>query len=418
MALTGPTLRVAAVSGAVGWNFGATGPIAEDLASSLGASLAAIGIVTTALLLTHAAAQLPAAGPVESRGPMAVARPALLLATLANAAAALAPGLVWLVLVLAVVGIGTGAAFAAGLEGARRVEDQPALGVIGGVATLGFSVSLQAGALLSDAGAGWPVSFWVCAALSLLAAAVLPADVRGHARGAAGAAAVLSVVRNGAVLRLALLHAATFGSSLVVGAWIVEYLVDGGIHRIAAGTLGLILLGMAIFVRPLGGVLLERGGPWLLIVSGGCVLMAAGYAALALSTALGVALLGAVVAGTGLALPYGGALGGAAIAEPRSPAVAAAFVNLSGAVFALAATPLAGLDLDHGGGTLSFALLAVLGLVAAALNLRPPRAARPERSPRGSATISACASSSSHPRRRRRSASASCSASSATTSSR
>ena len=103
--------------------------------------------------------------------------------------------------------------------------------------------------------------------------------------------------------------------------------------------------------------------------------MAAGYAALALSTALGVALLGAVVAGTGLALPYGGALGGAAIAEPRSPAVAAAFVNLSGAVFALAATPLAGLDLDHGGGTLSFALLAVLGLVAAALNLRPPRAA-------------------------------------------
>ena len=56
-------LRWSAVGLALGVNFGNAGPIANDLARAFDTGLGSVGLVTTALLLAHAASQLPAAGP-------------------------------------------------------------------------------------------------------------------------------------------------------------------------------------------------------------------------------------------------------------------------------------------------------------------------------------------------------------------
>jgi nitrate/nitrite transporter NarK len=182
------------------------------------------------------------------------------------------------------------------------------------------------------------------------------------------------VLRNGGLWRIALLHTATFGTSLVVSAWIVEYLLAGdGLGTAAAGAIGALLLGLAAVGRPVGGLLAARGRSWSLLAVGGALLTAAGLALMVVSRDPAVAIAGGLVAGVGFALPFACSFQAAARLEPARAASASALVNLSGAVFALAAAPLVGVDLDHGDGRISFALLALLALAAAAANRRPPR---------------------------------------------
>ena len=58
--------------------------------------------------------------------------------------------------------------------------------------------------------------------------------------------------------------------------------------------------------------------------------------------------------------------------EPRYPAAAIAFVNMSGAVFALVFTPIAGVLLDHAEGWVAFTLLGLFAF-ASAVVARAPR---------------------------------------------
>jgi cyanate permease len=369
-------LRWSALGLALGVNFGNAGPIANDLASAFDTGLGSVGLLTTALLLAHAASQLPAAGPVERHGPSVVAAAGLLGIAIANLVAAAAPGLAVLVVARVLVGCATGPSFVAGLEGGRQEGGALLAGVFGGAATLGIAVALAGGAALESVDASWRVTFLASAGLALLA--ILP--LLGHLRRPPALhrerPRLGAVAANRTLWRLALLHGSTFGTSVVLGAWIVEYLADGGaMGRAAAGVLGALLLALTAAGRPLGGWLIGRGTSWALIGAGGAVLTGAGLLALVVSREPALVLPATIVLGAGLSLPFSAVFHAAVRAEPARAASASALVNIAGAVFALAAAPLVGYALDDGTGRVAVAGLAVLALLGAALNRREPAAA-------------------------------------------
>ncbi len=185
-----------------------------------------------------------------------------------------------------------------------------------------------------------------------------------------------AVAANRALWRLALLHGATFGTSVVLGAWIVEYLADGGtLGRAAAAVVGALLLALTAVGRPLGGWLIGRGASWPAIAAGGSVLAGVGLLALVVSREPAVVLPAVLVLGAGLSLPFAAVFHAAVRVEPARAAGASALVNIAGAVFALAAAPLVGYALDHDAGRTAVAILGLLALAGAALNRREPAAA-------------------------------------------
>jgi cytochrome bd-type quinol oxidase subunit 1 len=84
-----------------------------------------------------------------------------------------------------------------------------------------------------------------------------------------------------------------------------------------------------------------------------------------------IAAIVSLFIGIGYALPFSAIFVLSVRAEPRYPAAAIAFVNMTGAVFALALTPFAGLMMDHEVGGVAFAALAVFALASAWVARRP-----------------------------------------------
>jgi predicted MFS family arabinose efflux permease len=364
--------RVMLIAFGIGWNFADIGPIARELASSFGVTLGAVGLLSTLLLVTHALSQIPAADPAQRYGPLRLVRWALVLVAAANALAAVSPVFWLLGVARLVMGIGSGPIFVGGLEGTRRLGGAFLAGVFGGAATLGLGLALVIGSAIESGGGSWRWMFAIGAGLAVVAALLGPRDAEAP-RGEAGN--VLDhlgvVLRSGPLWRLAMIHSASFGSSLVVGAWVVTHLVNGRASEITAGTIGFMLLGIAAIGRPIGGALFARGVPWLVLGPAAAVASAIALILIALQPPTWLAAVEAVFIGIGYALPFSAVFVLSVRAEPRYPAAAIAFVNMTGAVFALVLTPFAGVMMDHGVGGAGFAVLGVFALVAAWVARRP-----------------------------------------------
>lgn len=358
--------RVAVIALGIGYNFALIGPIARQLSDAFAVSLGAVGILTTTLLITHALSQLPAAVPAQRLGPLKMVRFAFVLVAAANVLAMLSP-VFWLLAVSRlIVGMGTGPVFVGGLDGSRRLGGPFLAGIFGGCATLGLGLALVVGAGFEEIGLSWRWSFGAAAVLALAAVALGPRDSDDPRPFAGGVVEHLgAVLRSGPLWRLAMIHSASFGASLVVGAWIVTHLVNGNASTFLAGAIGFSLLGIAAVFRPLGGDLAQRGIPWLFLGPVSVVVVGLGALVLALQPATWVAAIASLAIGIGLALPFAGVFALTVRAEPRYPAAAIAFVNMSGAVFALLLTPITGFMLDHGHGGWAFAALGVFAFAAA-----------------------------------------------------
>src|SRR5262245_20692422 len=76
-----------ATGGLLTWNVSNVGAAADPLATAYGTSLAVVGLLTTALFVTHLAAQLPAGIWSDRFGPHRVALAACAAAALGNALA-------------------------------------------------------------------------------------------------------------------------------------------------------------------------------------------------------------------------------------------------------------------------------------------------------------------------------------------
>ncbi|HYI74368.1 MAG TPA: MFS transporter [Gaiellaceae bacterium] len=357
-----------AVGGCLTWNVSNVGAVADPLAEHYDVSIAVIGLLTTALFVTHLAVQLPSGRAADRMGSQWVALVAIAAAVVGNCLLLLDAGLELALIARAVVGIGSGAAFVAGLDFVRAAGGGAALqGLYGGATMAGGGLALMVVPALTDA-TSWRAAYWSAALLAVLAA--IPTALAGGLPriGHAGS----WILRDRTLLPIGALQAATFGLAVVAGNWVVPLLERSGVSSSVAGVAGGLILFVGIVTRPLGGVLAGRVSARRLVAVA-LVGTALGAALLAAGGPLAVSTLGALVLGLTAGLPFAVIFAAAQRTRPDAPAAAIALVNACAVLTILVGTPLAGLAFELGGeGRLAFGVIAALAAAA----LIPLRSAR------------------------------------------
>ncbi|MBM2821389.1 MAG: transporter [Thermoleophilia bacterium] len=357
-----------AVGGCLTWNVSNVGAVADPLSTEYGVSVAAIGLLTTALFLTHLAIQLPAGRGADRFGARSIALVAIGAAIVGNGVLLVDDSFGPALIGRAIVGIGSGAGFVAGLDLVRAGGGGSVLqGLYGGATMAGGGLALMIVPPLTEA-MGWRAAYWSAAVLALTAALpTLLARGLPHV-GHAGE----WVIRDPELFPLGVLHAATFGLAVVAGNWVVPLLERQGASAAAAGFAGGLILFIGIVTRPAGGVL-AKGGQRRALVAVSLAGTACGGALLALGGPFALSVLGALVLGLSAGLPFAVIFAAAQRVRPDAPAAAIALVNACAILTILVGTPLAGLTFElPSDGRLAFAAIATLSALAA-LALRRAR---------------------------------------------
>lgn len=364
--------RYAYIAIANGYSFGVIGPAVAQMSTEFAVGLVAVGFLSTAMYLAHAGMQLPAAGPIQRYGSLRVARWGYGVIVIANVLGAIAPGFTLLLISRLLVGVGTAPSFVGSINAARQTGGAALAGIFGGLTLLAYGSAIALGAALSDAGISWRWNFVLAALIGLGALVICPKDGprSGSALATGSLGQINAVLRVGRLWRLAFLYVATFGTSFVLGAWIVEYIAPGSSPKQIAGIIGFVMLGASAGFRWYGGVLDDRGIGWNLLGPGSTLIAALGLVLLAFTQATIILFPLAVVLGFGLALPFGAIFSSAVTAQRAYPAAAIAMVNMSASVFAMLVLPVVGLAFDLGMAWLMPAGLAVVAIAAALLNLQ------------------------------------------------
>ena len=352
-----------------GWSLANVGAVANGLSHAYGVSLGVIGLFTTALLATHGAIQVPAGRLCGRFGARLVGVAGLVVIGAASVAALTWREAAFSIGMRAVAGVGTGLAFVAGSDYVRTMLGSAAAqGWYGGASIGGGGVAL---ALVPQWGS-WEAPFATAAIVAAVGVAVLAAAPREEPR--ARLAGALPTLSDRRLLRLAVMHSASFGLSVVIGNWVVTLLErGGGISAGRAGVAGALTLLLGIVTRPLGG----RAYNHVRLLRASFILGGAGTAILAIASPLALAIAAAALVGLAAGLPFAAAFAGAARLRPDAPAAAVGLVNMTGAVTILLVTPLVGLSFSlPGNGRIGFAFVAALwALAALSVPRRAPRSA-------------------------------------------
>ncbi len=365
---------------AVTWNISNVGAVAGVMSSTYGVSLAAVGLLTTALFATHLAVQIPGGRLIDRVGARGVGLAALAAVAVGNAIALLDPSLGVGLAGRIVMGVGTGAGFVAGIDLVRAGQGGPFWqGAYGGATMAAGGLALMIVPQLVG-GLGWRAPFWTGLALALVAVLPVLAAQREPVSPHPGADEALrrGVIGDRRLWPLGAVHIATFGLSVVAGNWIVTLLEHQGHGRSSSGVLGGLVLFAGIVTRPLGGLAARRapGRAWTLV---GVCLVAGSVGTLVLAAAppLWVAGVAALVVGLAAGFPFASVFAMALRLRPDAPAAAVGFVNGCAVLVILVCTPLAGLTFElPGDGRLAFL---AIGLVWASALLAVRGAARPVR---------------------------------------
>lgn len=344
------------------WNVSNVGAVADPLADVYGISLAAVGLLTTALFVTHLAVQLPAGVWSDRVGAHRVALAACIAAGLGNALLLVSTSVGPAAIGRLVVGLGSGAGFVAGLDLVRAGGGGPTLqGLYGGATMAGGGLALLIVPPLTDA------TSWRAAYASGLVIAVVAAffvlGVRGLPRVGRSRRGVL---RDPTLLPLGALQVATFGLAVIAGNWIVPLLERDGAASTTAGALGSFVLLAGIVTRPLGGALMHR---WprrqTALVRGSLVAVAGGALLIAAGGPLWFSALGSLALGLAAGLPFAVIFESAQRLRPDAPGAAIALVNGCAVLAVVIGTPLVGVTFElPGGGIAGFAAIGALALAA------------------------------------------------------
>jgi len=361
----------------VTWNIANVGAIAGPLSVSYGVSLAAVGLLATALFVTHLLVQIPGGRLIDRIGARSVGLAALAVVAAGNAVALTAPSLGVGLAARTLMGIGTGVGFVAGIDLVRSGSGGPFWqGMYGGATMAAGGLALMIVPQLVGQ-LGWRTPYWTGLVLAIAAALPVLAARRTPVSRHAGAQEALrrGVVGDRRLWPLGAVQMATFGLSVVAGNWIVTLLEREGHGRSVSGVVGGLVLFAGIVTRPAGGLVMRRapGRAWALVAVS-LVAGSAGVLLLAAAPPLWLAAIAALVVGLAAGFPFAPVFDMTLRHRPDAPAAAVGFVNGSAVLVILVCTPLAGLTFSlPGDGRLAFL---VIGLLWATALLAVRKAAR------------------------------------------
>src|SRR5439155_12755596 len=154
---------------------------------------------------------------------------------------------------------------------ARVMGGVKMVGLFGAGLTLGVAAALLLGSILHGAGVDWRVAFWITAALAVIALPILPnEDVPVKRAASEGEGLAREALTNQAWWRIQLLGIATLNLPLIVGAWLVHYLItDVGMSAAGAGILSFILFAISAAMRDIAGRLTAGGASASVLVIAG-----------------------------------------------------------------------------------------------------------------------------------------------------
>ena len=372
-----PSARIVAAAALIplsaAWNAGNIGPVASEIASEFDRSLGLVGVVTGSLFFGVAIATMFFAPAVSGRlGLVPTLRLAAALLIAGNVLVALTPGFWGLAVGRVLTGVAFATASALGVVWVRQVGGVRLLGVFGASIQLGIAGALALGSVLSHENVDWRVAFGLSAVLGLIAFLVLPAH--GEHEPAAGSPGgfLRRALRDPGLYRIALLFMAVYGVPMILGAWLVEYVVaEGDLAKGTAGALGFVLFGFTAGSRFAGARMRARGTPRVTLVATlGLAIL--GLAGLALDPTLPLVAAAVVLIAVGLGAPYATMLDEAQALHPDDRAKVIALMTVCGRITPAIAIPLVGYALAAGDGGLAFGVVAVLVSLVLVANLRGP----------------------------------------------
>ena len=350
------------------WNISNVNPVGDALAPRYGVSLSVIGLFTTALFMTHLLAQVPGGRAADRLGARRVGLLAVGFAAAGNALCLVAPNSAVAIAGRAIVGIGSGAGFVAGVEYLRAANPSPfRQGLYGGSTMAGGGLAIAIVPQL-EPWLGWRASYWSAIGIAVAVGLVLltaPADAPRHSQDRA------ALVADRRLLALGSIHAATFGLSVVAANWAVELLTHHGHGKRVSALIGALFLLAGIVTRPYGGHLVRRR-PELAGAATRRALVVGGLSIVTLALPLPLPLLAvaALVAGLAAGFPLAAVFSCTQRARPDAPAAAVGFVNGCAVLTIVVGIPLAGLTFSlPGDGRIGFAVIGAL-CCAALLALR------------------------------------------------
>ncbi|RJX32499.1 MAG: MFS transporter [Desulfarculus sp.] len=267
-------------------------PILPALKEFYGVSNALLGMLVTALVLTHALVQIPGGVVVDRLGARWSLTLALTLAFVGSALPYLNQSYPLVLAARVVVGLGTGLGFVASLKyvTAHSAAQRAGLtqGFFGGLINVGCIIPFLISPLLLSI--DWRLVFLFSALLFLLPLLALLIWGQEPAGGRAETGLSLGrVLKQGPVWALGLCHCLYFGVTMTVATWIASYLVSlspEGMLLAAAGLWGSLATGFSALGRFVGGFTLRLVAPQRLIL-GSVFMLALAFALLVASSQVG-----------------------------------------------------------------------------------------------------------------------------------
>jgi MFS family permease len=358
-----------------GWNCGNVGPVVGSLTREFDIGLGEVGLLSGAFFFAGSAVgSLVGAAVARRIRVMAGIWTCCVLSIVGNVifAAGDSVGVLAVGRVFAGLAFGIAAVFVPAY--ARAVGGVKMVGLFGAGLTLGVAAALLLGSVLEGADVDWRVAFVITAVLGLIALPILPnVRVEIHRAPSEGQGLAREAFTNQAWWRVQLLGITTLNVPLIVGAWLVHFLITGyGMSAAEAGALSFALFGISAGMRDLAGRMTASGaGPSMLVIVG-LGLGAAGLVLLGAGSSTGVAVVAIVLMGVGLSLPYPLYYDEAERVLPDRPIGSLGLMQVGAGIFPIPVIPAFGAALASGDADLAFAALAAFALLTLILNARPP----------------------------------------------
>jgi predicted MFS family arabinose efflux permease len=358
-----------------GWNCGNVGPVVSSLSREFDLSLSQVGLLSGTFFFGGSAIG-SLAGAVLARRVRVLAGiwACCVASVVGNVIFAAGDSFAVLALGRVFAGVAFGIAAVFVPTYARVFGGVKMLGLFGAGLTLGVAAALFLGSVLDGAGVDWRVAFAITAALGAIALPILPNEPVEVQRAASeGEGLVREALTNQAWWRVQLLGITTLNIPLIVGAWLVHYLItEDGLSPALAGGLAFTLFGISAVMRDIAGRMTAAGASPSMLVIAGLGTGAAGIALLGQDGSAGLALVAIVLMGVGLSLPYPLYYDEAERVLPDRPVGSLGVMQIGASIFPIPVVPLFGVALASGDADLAFGALAAFALLTLLLNARPP----------------------------------------------